>query len=740
MKLYIRDRRRRLLARCTACLALALTTSALRAQVAVIETDLRHTLGPLLPIPGHGPGWPMANIGKWQIDVNAAVPTWLHDVKIWRAEHLIRSGYNDAQYRRPELLWSQSNFVHTQMMAEERYFYDPEQGKYTVDKYLDDLERRYGGIDSVLIWYVYTNIGIDNRNQTDLGRDLPGGVAGFRQAIADFHRRGVKVFLPTMSWDNGTRDPGMSQAEAIAKLAAELGADGVNGDTYNGLPRTFREASDATGHPLVFQPESPPTSDEALIWNNQSWGKASTEIIPAVSKLKWLESRHMVNVENRWARDRTDDFHYIFFNGLGYVSWENVWGIWNQFTPRDAAALRRISTLEHKFAKLLVSPDWLPYAPTLRNGIFATKFPGPTTTLWTVVNRNESAFTGDQLVVLYKEGRRFYDVWNGGELHPRIKGDEAILAFPLETRGYGAVLAVDSGAAVEGLDIYLAKMHELNRVPLQSLSAEWHSLPQKIAPIAPTHPASAAPEGMVAIPGGDFDFKVMGIEIEGYTWDGMDFQYPWEPSARRSHLEHLTMKPYFMDRFPVTNAAFKKFIDAAHYHPRDDHNFLRDWKEGAPPAGWENKPVTWVSLEDARAYAGWAGKRLPHEWEWQYAAQGTDGRIYPWGPTWNPHAVPEPNQSRELRPLDAVDAHPAGASPFGVMDLVGNVWQWTDEFLDEHTRAAAVRGGNSYQPQTSYWYFPEAYRLDQHGKYLLMAPSLDRSGTLGFRCVVDAAN
>ena len=61
----------------------------------------------------------------------------------------------------------------------------------------------------------------------------------------------------------------------------------------------------------------------------------------------------------------------------------------------------------------------------------------------------------------------------------------------------------------------------------------------------------------------------------------------------------------------------------AHYHPADDHNFLRDWKDGNYPAGWDNKPVTWVSLEDARAYAKWAGKRLPHEWEWQYAAQGT---------------------------------------------------------------------------------------------------------------------
>ena len=73
------------------------------------------------------------------------------------------------------------------------------------------------------------------------------------------------------------------------------------------------------------------------------------------------------------------------------------------------------------------------------------------------------------------------------------------------------------------------------------------------------------------------------------------------------------------------------------------------------------------------------------------------------------------------------------------MDMVGNVWQWTDEFEDAHTRSAILRGGSYYQPSGSMWYFPQVYRLDEHGKYLLMAPSLDRSGTIGFRCVVDTS-
>ena len=86
----------------------------------------------------------------------------------------------------------------------------------------------------------------------------------------------------------------------------------------------------------------------------------------------------------RWARDRTDDFHYIFFNGLGYVAWENVWGIFNQFTPRDGEALRRLATLQRKFSALLMSADWEPYATALQQGVFATTFPSASVTLWTI--------------------------------------------------------------------------------------------------------------------------------------------------------------------------------------------------------------------------------------------------------------------------------------------------------------------------------------------------------------------
>jgi formylglycine-generating enzyme required for sulfatase activity len=284
----------------------------------------------------------------------------------------------------------------------------------------------------------------------------------------------------------------------------------------------------------------------------------------------------------------------------------------------------------------------------------------------------------------------------------------------------------------------MQRMAAMTKEPLASFSHEPAILPQSIVQIPPTSPATEAPAGMVKIPGGHFIFQVLGTEIEGGGIAGVDVQYPWENSPRRFHEKTMEVAPFFIDKFPVTNAQFKQFLDAANYTPKDRMNFLRDWKNGAYPVGWDNRPVTWVSLEDARAYAQWAGKRLPHEWEWQFAAQGTDGRVYPWGNQWLTANVPVPATGRTMPGPDPVDAHPQGASPYGVMDMVGNVWQWTDEFADEHTRAAIVRGGEYYQPQGSIWYFPETFRNDEHSKVLLMAPSYDRSGGVGFRCVRDA--
>jgi iron(II)-dependent oxidoreductase len=681
------------------------------------------------------------NTSRAKLCTPAETAAWLADIQRWRSEDRLRMGYDSSQYDRPEMLWTQTSFIQPQMMVHDRYFYDPIARHYTVGRYLDDVDSRYGGIDSVLLWHTYPNLGIDNRNQFDLFHDLPGGVPALRKMIEEFHQRGVRVLFPVMMWDQGTRDEGMPYETAIAKELTAVDADGINGDTLEGFSRAFRVASDLTGHPLALEPELTPVSDEMLAWNNLSWGEGwKHEFLPPVSRDKWLESRHMVNIVNRWAHDRTDDLQQAFFNGAGYVSWENIWGIWNGFTPRDGEALRRSAAIERALGALLNSPLWEPYSSTEQFGVFASKWPSAHAIAWTVVNRNHYAVSGRQLVVAPMPGAHFYDLWHGSELTAEPADSTSVaLSFAMEADGFGAVLETDAALSQRLVEL-LQQMGRAEARPLSSYSASWQSLTQTMVPAAAAPSAGALPDTMLLIPAADYVFRVAGIEIEGMNDEGVDVQYPWEPSARRYHVHQVHIQQFRIDRYPVSNAEFKEFLSATSYHPADDHNFLRDWKDGTYPAGWAKKPVTWVSIEDARAYANWAGKRLPHEWEWQYAAQGQDGRAYPWGDTWNPGAVPAPNKSRQIDPPSDSDAHPDGASLFGVMDLVGNVWQWTDEYCDAHTCAAILKGGSHYQPQGSRWYFPQAYRLSEHGKYLLMAPSLDRAATVGFRCVQDLPN
>ena len=93
----------------------------------------------------------------------------------------------------------------------------------------------------------------------------------------------------------------------------------------------------------------------------------------------------------------------------------------------------------------------------------------------------------------------------------------------------------------------------------------------------------------------------------------------------------VTLGAYAIDLTPVTNAQFREFLRASGYKPKHPENFLKHWNNGVPPEGKDDHPVVYVDISDARAYAKWAGKRLPTEEEWHYAAQGSDRRRYPWG-------------------------------------------------------------------------------------------------------------
>lgn len=164
---------------------------------------------------------------------------------------------------------------------------------------------------------------------------------------------------------------------------------------------------------------------------------------------------------------------------------------------------------------------------------------------------------------------------------------------------------------------------------------------------------------VILIPAGDF---IMGTDSER-----ADVQ---------NHPQHKVMLPaYRIDKYPVTNAQYARFVVGSGHHPPPS------WGGGKIPKGQELHPVTLVSWHDAARYAKWASKRLPTEAEWEKAARGTDGRRWPWGEVMD---VTRLNTYYNVGNTTPVTQYPQGASPYGVMDMAGNVSEWTASDLQPY--------------------------------------------------------
>jgi len=167
------------------------------------------------------------------------------------------------------------------------------------------------------------------------------------------------------------------------------------------------------------------------------------------------------------------------------------------------------------------------------------------------------------------------------------------------------------------------------------------------------------PAGMARVPGGEF---MMGRD------DGDEYERP---------AHDVRVKPFFVDLDEVTRQQYLEFVR------KTGHAAPGNWANKVFPPGTGQQPVTDVTWDDANAYAKWAGKRLPTEEEWEFAARGTDGRRYPWGNDWQPGNANANDASKVLADVGSYK----GASPYGVMDMVGNAWEWTASKL------AAYPGG-----------------------------------------------
>ena len=237
------------------------------------------------------------------------------------------------------------------------------------------------------------------------------------------------------------------------------------------------------------------------------------------------------------------------------------------------------------------------------------------------------------------------------------------------------------------------------------------------APSLPAEIVGHDGASMVLIPSGEF---TMGSD------KGDDDEQP---------VHRVFLDSYYIDKFEVTNGRFAKFVEAIQSEP--------PWGFGdrETPVVQADQPVRWVNWMEAIGYCLWVGKRLPTEAEWEKAARGTDGRIYPWG-----NDLPTPAQAvfglnEGAETVSPIGHREKGQSPYGVQDLAGNLYEWTIDWYDEeyYKKIPAINphgpaeGTTKVQRGGSYTNTP--YRL--RSTFRTKGDPAEHEPNVGFRCAQD---
>ena len=182
---------------------------------------------------------------------------------------LAKINFTGGVFEDPAVQWTQAaNYIQPQMHPYDRFFYDPETKAYTASRFLGDLSRQLrGNRCPAASGQLIPNIGIDDRNQFDFFRTMPGGLAAIAKVTAELQAAGVRVLWPYNPWDTGTRRWNtLSGAKTLAvALLKQTGGDGFNGDTMNSIPEDFWVAGKDVGHPLALEPEDGGDDERAQV-------------------------------------------------------------------------------------------------------------------------------------------------------------------------------------------------------------------------------------------------------------------------------------------------------------------------------------------------------------------------------------------------------------------------------------------------------------------------------------------
>lgn len=722
-------------------------------------------------------------------------------------QNMCRGRYPVAGLESANLKWVRELFAQPQTHPWEIKFYDPDLQRYTPTAWLNDNRERYGGVDSVTLWPTYPQLGVDWRNQLDMFTTMPGGPAGLKQLIRDMKTldKDFTVMRGYNPWDTFTRaavERGADACEQGANFNIEFTFDGVNLDGWKGTPpRCYATRNGSDTGPLTFATQTEQDADmgaadvTAMAWHEGLFDSGTTpgpyrpegpggppllDLMKYTLDARWTsltQFRYGIEQDHLWIAQSA------FFSGVGVATWENIWGAWNGLTDLCGEVQKRASAIQRYFSSLAMQNSeetvWEPYTKrVIGANIFASRFELAGSAVHFIVNRDSKT----NVATIHGLEQAFvYDCYSGKQLNASARNVSVIV----DLWGIGCVY--DSAQPATGdLKQFFSVMQQLTKKPLRSFGNKWRPLQQKV--VNETTPKRACcGTNMVKIPGKrDFKFVSKTLQNEQAAWSymgphgnvfvaaGTDVQFPWEivPSAS-DHIATIEIAEFHIDKFPVTNADYVKYLAKFGYKSRgyvaghgpdawvqSGDTWVRhlDHSTYPPsiPRGKENQPVRYVGYREAKEYCNALGKRLPHTWEWLYAARGDGTSPYPWGSdTGRIPALANRSAVSDLpEPVD-VDARPElQSSQFGIYDLMFNLNQYTTEFRDERQRSTIVKGGTAISaaagPIGTSYYFPQAnpiglhpdrdkpITLDDHMKYFLMDNEFERAGTIGFRCASDA--
>lgn len=515
----------------------------------------------------------------------ADLTRWRAQLAAWREGARERFG-EPVRYDDPAARWASSCFAVAQVWLWDELFFDFEAQRFTPARFIADAERRFGGLDGIVLWHAYPTIGIDDRNQWDF-YDVPGLV----EVADELRAAGVAVFLDYNPWDTGTRRAGADPVE-LAATVRRLGADGVFLDTLKKADPELVTKLDAVRPGIALEGESQ-LATARIADHTLSWAQwfADSET-PGVLRAHWFERRHMQHHVRRWHRDHAAELRSAWLNGVGVMVWEVVFGAWVGWNERDAATLRRMLPVQRGFHRWLTGGEWIPLA-VFDGPLVGSTFEREGVTLLVLANSSVK----DIVYRLHGTG------WSA--LHV---GDTTEWVTVPAHGIAAAVRSADGTAPPEEVENVRATLvHE----PAQNNASFPHRRARRIAPPAGNGAARHADMPAVIVPAGEYTLTVRFRMRETGMYDGAPYVDEWKPLPPRLHdlrtLERSVLLPQAVRvaSVEVSEAEYALFLEAIGETVRS-----RD----------PERPATKMTLARAREYAAWVGGRLPTEDEWQLAA------------------------------------------------------------------------------------------------------------------------